>query len=587
MVESLRSNVDEKSSLQHVEVLESKRATNDTNLHYTDIEQQPELHWRTYVALFALFMLNLVQVMALTGPVSVLSYIGRDVNDTTNQAWISTAMSIMQAVFGPVISFASDTFQARKPLLIGPCVIAFAGCAIAPGADTLIRVVGAQIMIGIGFAAVPLAYAIPSEILPRRWRPLAQSLNNTAANCGYVLGLVLPGALTRQSAHNGWRRFYWIEMGVWGLTSLALVFGYQPPKRKTELDNLPLFDKIRSLDLPGTALLAAGLSLFITGLSLGGNPRPWSSATVLATLLTGAASLFAFALYEWKGTSTGILHHQLFQGGRAFPILMVLIFVEGIQLFSLLVYYTPATEALFESDPLLAPARLLPFVLVTTAATVIYGFWSTKTREIRWQLVTGFALFTAGLAAIAGSLQPTSSTAFVVLGGVCGLGFGSPLILIIVGAQLSVPHSLIATSTAVITSTRAIGAAIFTAAYSTALANRLSVKIPGYIAPAALKAGLPASSLPQFIAALANNQHEALATVQGVNAAVIGAGVAALKHAFADSFRVIWMIAAPFGAVAMVAACFLPSYKDTMHYEVDAPVEELKAKGKENARLEA
>ncbi|KAK4047064.1 hypothetical protein OIV83_005627 [Microbotryomycetes sp. JL201] len=585
---TLVSNSDEKNSIEHVEMSETahkldhsnQRQTLEGNLHYINTETEPELGFQTYMALSALFALNLVQVFALTGPVSILAYIGRDLNDTANQAWISTALSIMQAVFGPIMSFASDSFQARKVFLIGPCLVAFAGCAVAPGATSLVRVVGAQIMIGVGFAAVPLAYAIPSEILPRRWRPMAQSLNNVAANCGFVMGLTVPGALTRKSLHNGWRQFYWIQMAVWGLTALALAFGYQPPKRKTELDNQPLSHKLRSLDLPGTALLAAGLALFITGLSLGGNPRPWDSAAVLAPLIVGAAVLIAFGTYEWKCTTTGILHHQLFAGGRAFPLFMVLIFVEGIQLFSLLVFYTPTTEALFETDPLLAPVRLLPFVLASAVATLVYGFWSTKARDVRWPLLVGFVIFAAGLAAIAGSLQPTSSTSFVVLGGLCGAGFGAPLILIIAGTQLCVPHSLIATGTAVITSTRAVAAAIFTASYSTALTNRLSVKIPGYIAPAALQAGLPPQSLPPFIGALANNQPQALAGVPGVTPVAIEAGIVALRHALADSFRIVYLIAAPFGVVAVVAALFLPSFRDTMHYEVDAPVEELQAKSK-------
>ena len=61
-------------------------------------------------------------------------------------------------------SYASDTFQARKVLLIVTCTISFIGAAIAPGANNIYRVIVAQILVGFGFAAVPLAYAIPSEV---------------------------------------------------------------------------------------------------------------------------------------------------------------------------------------------------------------------------------------------------------------------------------------------------------------------------------------------------------------------------------------------------------------------------------------
>ncbi len=96
-------------------------------------------------------------------------------------------------------SFASDTFQARKTILVGSCAIAFVGAAIAPGAKDIYRVVAAQVLIGFGFAAVPLAYAIPSEILPRRWRPgepsgqfeltsAALAIMNVAAALGAIIG---------------------------------------------------------------------------------------------------------------------------------------------------------------------------------------------------------------------------------------------------------------------------------------------------------------------------------------------------------------------------------------------------------------
>lgn len=73
-------------------------------------------------------------------------------------------MCVSRASATDVQSFASDTFQARKILLVGTCTISFIGAAIAPGANNIYRVIVAQILIGFGFAAVPLAYAIPSEV---------------------------------------------------------------------------------------------------------------------------------------------------------------------------------------------------------------------------------------------------------------------------------------------------------------------------------------------------------------------------------------------------------------------------------------
>jgi hypothetical protein len=51
-----------------------------TDLVYNDDDEEPELHARTYLALAAMFLLNLVQVFALQGPPAVVSYLSRQID---------------------------------------------------------------------------------------------------------------------------------------------------------------------------------------------------------------------------------------------------------------------------------------------------------------------------------------------------------------------------------------------------------------------------------------------------------------------------------------------------------------------------
>lgn len=81
------------------------------------------------------------------------------------------SLTLVQAVFAPVLSSISDTFQVRKTLLIGASVVSFVGAAIAPRSTNIYTLIVAQILIGFSLAVIPLTYSIPSEILPRRWRP--------------------------------------------------------------------------------------------------------------------------------------------------------------------------------------------------------------------------------------------------------------------------------------------------------------------------------------------------------------------------------------------------------------------------------
>lgn len=135
----------------------------------------------------------------------------------------------------------------------------------------------------------------------------------------------------------------WFQMALWGAIAVGIFVGYQPPKRHTQLDHLSFWQKLARLDLVGAGLLTTGLTLFLVGLNLGGGAFTWTAAPVLATLLIGLVVLLAFGVYEWKGTKTGILHHDLFRGGkdrgRTFAICVALIFIEGIMLFSYILFF--------------------------------------------------------------------------------------------------------------------------------------------------------------------------------------------------------------------------------------------------------
>ena len=51
-------------SEEQVEVLKAS----EVNLTYDEVDEEPSLHVRTYIALAAMFMLNLVKMVALQGP---------------------------------------------------------------------------------------------------------------------------------------------------------------------------------------------------------------------------------------------------------------------------------------------------------------------------------------------------------------------------------------------------------------------------------------------------------------------------------------------------------------------------------------
>ncbi|KIX93008.1 uncharacterized protein Z520_11281 [Fonsecaea multimorphosa CBS 102226] len=574
--QSVKSRSDQVSQYtsEHVE-------TTDGNLYYENDEEEPELHARTYLAVFSVIVFTIAGLLALQGPPAVLTYIAQDLNNTASQTWIQNALVVPQSVFAPVVASIADTFQLRKSLIVGFCLISFVGAAIAPGSSSIYRLIAAQTLVGFGFVVIPLAQVIPSEILPRKWRPMAQALINAGGGLGAISGPLIIGALTRSNPSGGWRTFFWIEMGLWGVAAIGMFFGYRPPKRHTRYDHLSFTQKVKRLDLLGSALLTVGLTLFLVGANLGDSLYSWTHVKVLTTLIIGIVFLVIFSIYEWKGTQTGILHHELFQRGaehgRTVAICLGLMAAEGALMFAYIIYYPILTSAVFETDPLLIVVRSLPFWGFSCASSIGWGYVSTKLRMIREVLFVGFVIFTGGIVGIA-TVQPSDSVNLIIFASLAGIGFGAPVILLMAAVQLAPPHHLIATASALNVSARAIGATIFTAIYTANLQTRLDTKLPAYIAAAVLPAGLPASSLPAFIGALSTHDATALSNIPGVTPSIIELGNAALKQAFTDSIRVVYIVAAVVGAVACIGCLFMGNLRKTMGYRVDAPLEELQVK---------
>lgn len=66
---TLKSTEKTESESEHLE----NTVTLEDNLVYNAVDEEPEIHMRTWIALAAMFLLNLVQVFALQGPPAVVS----------------------------------------------------------------------------------------------------------------------------------------------------------------------------------------------------------------------------------------------------------------------------------------------------------------------------------------------------------------------------------------------------------------------------------------------------------------------------------------------------------------------------------
>ena len=103
------------------------------------------------------------------------------------------------------------------------------------------------------------------------------------------------------------------------------------------------------------------------------------------------------------------------------------------------------------------------------------------------------------------------------------------------------------------------------AIYITTVNARLLKYISSYVAEAAIQNGIPTALVPAF------GDNAALLQITGVATTIIISGVIALRQAFADGIRIVFIIAAASCAVAGAGVLLMQDLTDSMNYRVDVP----------------
>lgn len=543
---------------------------------------EPELGWRTFVAILAALIGYMAGNICLIVPGNTASAALAEIGGTSVGSFINNGQVIIQASLGPMAGLATDQFG-RKWVLTGLLSLALVGSIIAATAKSGPVLLLGVLFAGAGVCSQVISLAVPSEVLPRRLRPVGQGFAQISSAAGGIIAFFVCGTVNTSTDPGGWRKAYWVLAGLIAFAVVSLVIGYNP-RPQAHLREPTLKGKLLAIDPIGSLLLCAFVCPLIVGLNFGGNPYPWKSAKVLVPMLIGIASLSFFGLWEWKGTKSGIFHHELFtvEGKRNFITSLGIQAIEGFVFFGFIVFYPLQTSILWESDPLKLAARGSIIFMCYGICAIPFGWYSQRTRRVKDTLLAGFVLFSAGIIGLA-TATPGSKNAAIVYAVFVGVGTCVPVMQLVVLVQLATPAWLIGTATAIDASARGLGALIGSTIVSAILTNKLGAQIPARIAKAAIEQGAPPASLPAIIGSTAANNATALASAAiaaGIPAqdipAFVGGCFAALKSAYAYSLRFIWITEIPVIMAGLISIFFLKGVKKELNWIIDAPQERIR-----------
>lgn len=214
--------------------------------------------------------------------------------------WTVLAFTIAMAVMTASAGWFGDRFGLRNVFVgcLGGFVAASALCGLSGSLGQLVAARGVQ----GAFAGMmaPVGSALLFRAFPIEERAAASRKVITVAVFAPALGPIVGGLILEVTS---WRWIFFVNVPMGGL---ALALGWVWLQRDE-----PEEDVKTVFDMAGFFQLALGLSLFLYGLSRGGE-RGWGAAPILVSLLVGSGLLASFALTQLQeGREHPLLHLRL------------------------------------------------------------------------------------------------------------------------------------------------------------------------------------------------------------------------------------------------------------------------------------
>ncbi len=488
-----------------------------------------------------------VQVLHVAGNALLSTSITAVTGGADQEIWLVSTLAISAAALGAPVSQAAD-FWGRKWFVVGFTGAGCVGCLIASRAHSFGVVVGGQSIACLALGAQPLVHAIASEIIPRKYRSFAQAAVNLASSTGGIVGILMGGALVRQSPE-GFRVYFYITSGLYGAIGLVVVWLYQPPPRRPQVE-MSHRQRLAKLDWYGYALFVPGLILFSYALTSSSGVYHWSSPNIVGPLVVGVILLIVFVLYEWKVTTTGILHHGLFSRGRNFAICLALIFTEGLAFFAANTYFAYESAVLYDRTVFDAGLGFTVVFWTANVGTALTSLYVSRTKTVRIPLIFATMCVAIFFAAMS-SLDLTTQWSPIGFAVFLGVGLGSALNTVIVTAQLSTPPELIALASGLMIGMRSTGGTVGLSIFEAILSSKLT-ELPADVMSRVLPLGFETQYAETLLIGLASQNISQIQSIPGMTPQIVVAATLGVKDAYMASFRNVWIAAAAFAAVAML-----------------------------------
>jgi EmrB/QacA subfamily drug resistance transporter len=364
----------------------------------------------------------------------------------TSLQWIVTAYTLAFGGFLLLGGRAADLFGRRRVFLSG--VACFSVVSLLDGLShsggMLISLRALQ-----GLSAAFMSPAALSIVLVTykegHERNVALAVWGAVASSGAAVGLLLGGILTQ---YLGWRWNFFINVPI-GIFVFATAYRIVPKHAAEEGDN--------SLDLPGAAMVTAGLMLLVYGL-VKAPLIGWTAHATLAYLIISAALLVGFVINEQK-VKHPLVPLKIFRIRNVTGANFIQL-ATGASLFSVFFFISLYIQEILGYSPVKTGVSFLPipFVIGISASIAprLIKRIGYRPLLIVSPLVTGIGLFMLAHIPVQGSYYVHVLPGLLVMG--AGLGF--TFVSLLIAATSGVAGHLSGLASGLVNTSQQIGGSL-------------------------------------------------------------------------------------------------------------------------------